>query len=826
VFLESENTNLVRKVIFRILLLTMFFPVTGQGQGILSGVVKDFATRAAIEMVNVGVVGGPEGTATDTKGRYRLALNRDDSVTVRFSFTGYESQEYRMALHDGEKVTLDVTLRASAKRLDAINIHEEKNRQSTFTQLDVKRLEDAVGPAGGVEALVKMLPDVSSNNELSSQYSVRGGSFDENLVYINGVELFRPMLIRNAQQEGMSIINPDLVDYILFSPGGFEALYGDKLSSVLDITYSRPTERKGKVSASLLGASATLQGMAGERISYAVGGRWNSNKYVLGSMDTKGQYTTRYMDIQALFNLKVNEKMDVGVMLIGTDNVYGLVPLDQKTSFGGFELPLQLNIYFDGQEQDRYHTVLGAVTMDYRPNDDWQMKGALAVQHVNESEKYDVQSQYWLYELGMGEDAGDTTMFDRGVGTFLEHARNRLVTDMYTVDVKATRQARLGEWRLGLKLQMENITDHLREWKWVDSAGYSLPYVPTVPGDTTVGPVPPMLQQYICADNDLRTWRGAVFVQRELNFETRRHNEIKVLLGVRGHVYNSSDGQATTGWQKMISPRVSVNYKPHWEKDMLFRIAAGIYQQTPFYREYRDVNGVLNLNVGPQKSYQLMGTWDWNMQVWGKPFKLTADLYYKYLTNLIPYTIDNLRLRYMPELSAVGYATGLSLRINGELVEGLESWASLSLMRTQEDIEGDGLGWLDRPTDQRFSFKIFLQDKIPTMPWWKMSLSMIVGTGMPVTVPNRIRTAETFRLPPYYRVDWGNSVLLSKVEALKHARIFRYVDDIQLGVDLFNMFNFRNVISYLWVSDYQNNYYPVPNYLTARQINVKLTVLF
>lgn len=792
-------------------------------QGVVEGTVTDSLTGEPLQYTAIGLVGSSQGTTTDTYGRYKLEIKTADSVTLRFSFMGYHTVERRVAVRG--KFRLNVRMSPTAQQLKGVEIVNEQVRSSQFTQIEVSRLDDAVGPAGGVESLVKMLPDVQSNNELSSQYSVRGGSFDENLVYINGVEVFRPMLIRSAQQEGMSIINPDLVSYILFSPGGFDVTYGDKLSSVLDITYGRPTEFRGKFSASLLGASLSLQGRRGEKLSYALAARQHSNSYLLGSLDTKGSYTTNYADLQAMLGYHANDRLHLGLMAVLTRNVYGLVPESQTTTFGGFYMPLSLRVYFDGQEEDRYHTLLGALTADYSVNDDWSLKGILSVQHINEMESYDVQSQYFLYELGLGQTSGDTVMFDRGVGTFLEHARNRLSTDIFSSSLSATRQAMLGSWQMGLKLQAERVADHLREWRWVDSAGYAVPTTILPLGDTTNTVLSPLLQNFANADNHMFTLRGGAFVQRDVNFTTAHGADIMLVAGLRGQIYGSESSEATasSGLKGLLSPRVSASYKPNGGQDILFRLAAGIYSQPPFYREYRRLDGTLVTDLEPQTSYQVTGTTDWRFRMGDRPFTLAVDLYCKYITHLIPYTIDNLRLRYMPDQTAVAYAAGLSMRLNGELVEGLESWASLSLMQTQENIDGDGLGWLARPTDQRVSFKLFLQDNLPTMPWWRMSLSLVYGSGTPV---GRYADGEAFRLPAYYRVDWGNTVQLSQFEKLKGSRLFRHIKDIQLGVEVFNLFNFRNVISYLWVSDYDNRLYPVPNYLTARQLNFKLTVLF
>ncbi len=805
-------------------------------QGVVEGVVTDAKSGQPLEYVNVGVPGNSSGAVTNSKGFYRLELKSSDSVTVRFSFTGYEAAHKRVLPQRG-RTELNIQLKPMATQLDAVEVSDEQTRQSTFTRIDAERLDQTVGPTGGVEGVIKMLPDVQSNNELSSQYSVRGGSFDENLVYINGVEIFRPMLIRSGQQEGMSIINPDLVDNILFSPGGFDVAYGDKLSSVLDITYRNTAPLtdscsiKGKVSASLLGGSATVQGRVGERWSYAVGLRRHSNQYVLGSMDTKGSYTTSYTDIQALLGYKVSDKLDLGLLAVATRNVYGLVPESQTTAFGSALQPgMEIDIYFDGQEQDRYNTLLGAFTADWRPNEEWHVQGNLSVQHINESERYDVQSQYWLYQIATGESTDDTTRFDRGVGTFLEHARNRLTTDIVSLDIKANRYAKLGSWDMGLKVQLEKIDDHLREWKWVDSSGFSIPSVILPFGDSTNLPVNPVLQQYAHSNSSMQTWRMAGFLQRELNFHTRRGDDIKVLLGVRGQLYAShmeSNGVVDDfGPRWTVNPRASINYMPAGQSDLLFRLAAGMYSQAPFYREYRRDDGQLVPGVKPQHSWQVTATTDYRFRLWDKPFTLTADLYYKYLSNLIPYEVDNLRLRYKPDETAVGYAVGLSVRLNAELIKGLESWASLSIMKTQEDIEGDAYGWLDRPTDQRISFKVFLQDNVPDMPWWRMSLNLVYATGMPIMTPFGNNGGDYLRLPAYYRIDWGNTIRLSQFEGLKHKKIFRIVEDIQIGIEVFNLFNFRNVVSYLWVADIDNIPRRVPNYLTARQLNLKITVLF
>lgn len=818
------------------LLLLALAPISASAQAYVQGRVTG-ADGKALEFVNVGLTDAatPVGTTTDFKGWYRLTVPKEllsDSITLRFSFTGFEPVQVRLRPQQGQTLTHDCQLLSSATNLKEVSVVDDRSRQTTFTHIDVQKLESTVGPAGGVESLLKTLPDVNSNNEMSSQYSVRGGSFDENLVYINGVEIYRPMLVRSGQQEGLSIINADMVDHILFSPGGFDASYGDRMSSALDITYGRPSAFKARLSASLLGGSAFAEGTLGERFAYSVGFRHHNNQYLFSSLDTKGQYKTSYTDIQALLSYTLSEALDVSLLVIGTRNVYGLVPESQTTTFGSFMESLELDIYFDGSEEDRYNTTLGALLFDFHPDDDNHIKFSASAQSIGERECYDIQSQYWLYELGVGQSAGEVNRFDRGVGTFLEHARNYLQTRIFTLDAKGAHNALLGQWSWGLKGQLEQVSDRVREWKWVDSAGFSMPTTHIQPGLDTV-PHNPILQLFSSASNQVTTLRTSGFVQRELRFYTRHDDLFKLVAGLRGQYYRqrfdrlSNTPDDSPNQQFLFSPRLSLNYKPNWDSvDMLFRLAGGVYQQAPFYREMRYLGGSLNTRIKAQTSYQVTGTFDWNFHIAEMPFKFTADLYYKYITDLIPYTIDNMRLRYDAQNNAVGYAAGVSLRLNGELIPGLESWASMSIMKTQEDIEGDGLGWINRPTDQRFSFKMFFQDRLPSMPWWKMSLNFLFGSRLPVTFPYQKDRSTEFHLPNYFRVDWGNTVQFSQIEKFKHWKLFRVVDDIQLGVEVFNLFNYRNVISFIWVSDYENTYYPVPNYLTARQVNVKLTVLF
>lgn len=827
----------MKKTILKYLVVAALFLMEGGdvlSQATLRGRVVD-AVGSPVPYANIVVSDYQPltGTAADDRGRFSFTVPSDTSVILRVTAVGWDNLMVPVRLHKGGRLDTTFVFKKKAV-LDEVTVSGEKNNTTSFTKIEVERLESLPGPTGGVEALIKTLPDVNSNNELSSQYSVRGGSFDENLVYVNGVEVYRPMLIRSGQQEGMSIINPELVDHLLFSPGGFESSFGDRMSSVLDIIYARPTEFKAKASASLLGATASVQGLLGResQFSYAMGFRHHSNSYLFRSLDTKGAYTTRYTDFQAVLGYRVSDRLDLSLLGIFSRNVYGLIPESQTTLTGGFFETMEFKGYFDGQEIDRYRTALGAFTLDFHPNPDFQLKWITSLQHNVEREIYDIQCQYWLYEVNVGNTTGDS-LFERGVGTYLEHARNYLSTEVYSTELKASRFVSLGQWDLGLRLQREQVDDRVREWRWVDSAGYAIPIARYVtPGDSSNQPANPLLQNFCTAHNVVAANRAMAYVQRSVNLLTKKDEEVRILLGLRGHLYTTTFDTAsgvspvTVGPQLLVSPRLSVKYKPRSKRDLFYRFNAGVYHQPPFYREYRNDDGTLCFDVASAHSYQVMGTAGWNIKIRKKPFFLTTDIYYKYITDLVPYRIDNLRVRYDANNDAEAYATGVSMLLSGEFVEGLESWASLSLMQTQEDILTDTLGWLARPTDQRFSVKLYLQDYVPKFPFWRMGLTLIYGSGLPYTSPRQKDRSHTNRMPAYYRIDWSNTVELSKFERLKRTRFFQVVDDVMLTFEVFNLFDYHNVVSYTWVADYTNVPYHIPNYLTGRQLNLKLTVTF
>lgn len=803
--------------LLNIFLLILPLYSLSQETGTLRGRVTD-SEHNRLELVNIKIshstLPNPLGTVTDEKGNYQIKVPANIELEVTFSFMGFQSKTVKTFTKVNEIKRLDCQLLPSVETLPDYEIIGQKEKGSGNTHIDFKEIEDIAGVKGGVENIIKSLPGVMSNDDMTSQYSVRGGNFDENLVYINGIEVYRPFLIRSSQQEGLSIINPDMVSSIMFSSGGFESKYGDKMSSVLDISYKKPQQFYGTVAVSLLGASLYVEDFIKNKFSYNIGVRQHSNTNLLKTLDQKGDYKTSSTDIQGFFNYKVNEKLNFSFLGIFSNNVYRVVPQDRETDFGNMYEAMRLKIYFDGEEKDRFQTLLGAFTSTYMPNKNTQLQLTVSGFNSKEHENYDIFGQFWLHKLEQGEEEEI-----RGIGTYLDHGRNNLYANVISVEHKGLVIAPSGNWNWGIKYQHDYVYNNLNEWKLIDSAGYTIPSSESFPGEAGSSH-PPMLQNVIKNKNEVVSNRISGFIQKNWTFHNRLEDEFILLAGIRGQYWDFNK-------EFLLSPRVSFSYLPHWGKNLVFRLATGVYSQSPFYREYRNPQGEINRKIKSQKSYQIVGAFDYQFQAWERPFKLTTEIYYKYITDLIPYTIDNLRIQYAGHNDAKGYATGIDVRINGEFVPDIESWASMTLMKTQEDIFGDNFGYIDRPTDQLFMFKLFFQDYIPSIPWWKMNILFTFGSGLPVTKPNQTDFSKTTRFPTYMRVDWGTSLRI-KDPSSKWAQnnVFRHIKNIWIYFDLFNLFDNKNVISYLWVSDYENRQYAVPNYLTRRQINLKLSLDF
>ena len=777
-----------------------------------------------IEMVNVIVTDLLVGQSTNSRGAYELQLLSDTTLVVNFSFVGYEQKQVKVRLKQGEKRKLDVVLKSIATDLPDVVISDRAIDASSLTRLDPKQATLLPTMGGGVENLIKTLPGVISNNEMSSQYTVRGGNFDENLIYVNGIEIYRPFLVGSGQQEGLSFVNSNLVNNIEFSAGGFAAEYGDKMSSVLDVTYKKPRETAGSLTLSLLGADAHVEGTVGhDRFNYLVGARYKNTAIALNMMDTKGSYRPNFTDVQALFNYKLNDKWDLSFLGYYSKNQYYLVPQTSTAETGMINAVLRLNVYFEGQEVDDYATGLGALTLEYKPNKDLKLKFIASAYSAYETETYDIFGEYWLgqVETNLGSEQQGNVIANMGTGAYLKHARNSFYAQVYNFDHKGTKVNGQDVLKWGIRYQRQNINDIVNEWNMVDSAGYNLPHhaddmgnMPAVIPDIT-------LDMFHRSHNILGINNVDGFVQQSLSFPVKEEGEIVVTGGLRAN-YWGYNGKA------YVSPRAGIAYKPGIEgRDVVFRLSGGVYNQTPFYRETRNRDGSLYKDAEVQKSYQVIVGSDYRFRAWGRPFILTSEAYYKYLKHIIPYEIDNVRIRYYADQKAHGYATGLDFKVNGEFVKGIDSWASLSFMRSREIIEGDTAGWHYRPSNQLLSFSLFFQDYIPFAPTWRVNMTLTFGTGMPANDP----VSDYYRLlrfyPPYRRVDIGFvKELINEGSSFSKGNPLNYVKNMYVSLEVFNLLNIPNTISYTWVKDVNNRSWGVNSYLTPRYVNLKLVTEF
>jgi len=814
-------------ILFLSLLLLPVVPgLYAQDTGWISGKISERGNKA-IFLANVSIAGTQTGTVTSEDGTYRLEVPANQEISLVISCIGYQSLTREILLSDNEELNLDIQLEVAIQNLDEVSIREEADRSSTLNRINIKTLHLIPGSGGSVEALLKTLPGVASGNELSSQYSVRGGNFDENLVYVNDIEIYRPFLIRSGQQEGMSFVNSQMVSSVKFSAGGFEASYGDKMSSVLDITYRRPVEFAGSVDMSLLGASVHLEdaGRNG-RLTHNSGFRYKTSQYLLSSLETKGEYLPNFYDYQTYITYQISDKIEFSFLGNAASNSYKFIPENRSTDFGTYQNPLNLVIYYDGQEQDRFNTYLGAFTIHYRPTDDLSLKFINSGFSSIEKENFDIQGQYLINELDNRLDSetfGDSIL-NIGIGTFLNHARNKLNALVYSASHIGTWFSDNAQLKWGTKYQYEYINDRLGEWELIDSAGYSIPY-----SDQQI-----QLASITRSDNLIRSNRMTAFLQASYNL-TDRPIRYYFNGGIRANYWDYNG-------QLLISPRLTISMKPSWDRDIILRFSTGAYHQPPFYKELRYLDGSINPLARAQKSIHFVVGGDYNFMAWGRPFVLTSEIYYKHLYDLIPYKVDNVRIQYAAENIAGGYATGIEFKINGEFVKDAESWASLSIMRTAEDIEGDfhldesgnriEPGFYPRPTDQILNFGLFFQDYFPNNPEYKVNLNFLYGSKLPFSPPHQDRYDLVFRMPSYKRVDIGFSKVLKKVDSqLSEGNPFRHFRSIWLSGEIFNLLGVNNTISYLWVKTVSNQdnvpgQFAVPNYLTSRRFNLRLTARF
>jgi hypothetical protein len=823
--------------------------VCAQKMGMITGRVTD-EKNEPIELVNVSIFGDPGGTSTAADGSYSLQVPAAKELKIVFSFIGYKTDTAFVKVSAGEKLRVNRTIISTATELESIVIEDRQIRNTNLIRIDARTVNALPTASGGIEALLKTMPGVVSNNELSSQYSVRGGNYDENLVYVNDIEIYRPFLVRTSQQEGLSFLNSDLVSSVLFSAGGFESRYGDKLSSVLDIRYKHPVKFAASATASLLGATAHIEGISKDkRFTYLAGARYKTNQYLLNALETKGSYLPVCVDFQSLLTYNLTDKLELAVLGYVSSNNYTMIPESRETKFGTYFTPLRLTMYFEGQEVDKYDSRMGAITLTQKPNTNLQIKWITSAYNSRETESFDVLAEYYIALLDNQPGANDSieVVETKGVGGYFNHARNQL--DMTVINAENRYSYSKGnnyaQW--GIKYQHEIIDDRMNEWQRIDSAAYSIPYNPGIPGQP--GNLTDFdLDYHLQTSNSIISNRYTAFAQNTWT-QDGDSTALAFTAGIRFNYWDYNN-------QFIVSPRASISYKPNWKKDIMLRFSAGYYYQPPFYRELRNLQGEINPNLQAQKSIQFVAGSDLNFRSWGRPFKFVSEIYYKHLTDLVPYQVDNVRIEYLGINGSKGYAYGLDMKINGEFVKGVESWASLSLMKTEEDLYDDQYteyynqsgevihigytedvvavdsaviypGYIPRPTDQRVTFGLFFQDYLPMNPTFKMNIGLYFGSGLPTGAPNTPLYTHTYRLPPYRRIDIGLSKQFIGGEAMHPKKgFFSGFKSLWLTAEILNLLQVNNTVSYTWVRDVNNNMYGVPNYLTPRQINIKIGAEF
>jgi hypothetical protein len=800
------------------------------------GYVIDTNNRG-IELANVFFDKTSVGTTTNQNGYYELTMNIKDSATIVYSMVGFQTIKH--TIHPQQQVIqISVELQTLSKQMGEVNVVGQRRQTSTLDMLDPAKLKVMPNAAGGIESLLITFAGVSSSNELSSQYNVRGGNFDENAVYVNGIEVYRPLLIRAGQQEGLSFINPDMVQNVGFSSGGYDAKYGDKMSSVLDIQYKKPTEFEASASLSLLGASAFI-GTSNKKFTQMHGIRYKTNGYLLGTLDTKGEYNPSFVDYQTYLTYQFNPKWELTFLGNFSQNSYRFKPDSSSISFGTYNTPRNLIIYYEGEEKDLFRTSFGAFTLNYKSIKGMKLSLLASAFYTNENETYDILGEYILSEVKLDLNTENKTGASLGVGKYQQHARNRLNASVSNLSHLGEYEFANHKMKWGVNIQNEIISDKINEWEWRDSVGYSLPF-----SDTQVN-----LFYNMKATSVLSTWRSTAFFQDTYKWNTE-FGSFSFTGGLRANYW-------TFNKELLVSPRFSVSLLPRWKKDFSFRFATGVYYQAPFYKEIRDtitdglgnVNIQLNPNIKAPRSLHFVLGGDHYFRAWGRPFKFTTEAYLKLADRVISYTVDNVQIRYSGNNDAKAYMAGADFKLFGELVPGADSWINLSLMNAKEDIAGDSYishtfdangkiltsttvypGWVSMPSEQRYTFSMLFQDYLPNNPKYKMQLKFIWSDGLPIAAPFNSPYAAAFRdkanrAPAYRRVDIGASrVLISGTDKLMEKSWLKHVKNIWLNVEVFNLLDFQNVNFYYWVTDIYGQQMATPNYLTRRQFNLKIMV--
>jgi TonB-dependent Receptor Plug Domain len=822
------------------------FSILRSQTAFIYGTVKDDAGKPLAE-VQIGVVDDASITAkTDEKGQYQTKVPAGKKINIFFLNINTERKLVPLELEDGERRNISVNLKF--RQLDEVIVVDQTEESKQVTRIDPKDIYKIASASGDFNTILFTQAGVASNNELSSGYSVRGGNFDENLVYVNDVEVYRSFLARSGQQEGLSFINPDMVSGVLFSAGGFDAKYGDKLSSVLDITYSKPTKFKGTVSGSLLGGGLHLEGITKNRIfSINTGVRYKNSAFIVKGLQTSGEYRPFFLDWQTVLHANISEKWQAELFTSYSLNQYNVIPKSRETNFGSIQQSFRFKVFFEGREITKFNTILGSFNLQFRPNDKTTLKFISSAYNTQEQERFTVLGQYSIDQLE--NDFGDPNFgkvaFNRGVGSFLNNGRNEINATVSSIEHKGYKTIRKNnEWAWGLKFQNEQINDKINEWYVVDSSDY---FVPRGNLDTL------NLKEVLKSKNAVSSSRIMVYGQRSFDYQLKDSSSIIFTGGLRYQHWSLNNGN-------YISPRISAAWKPNSKKDLLWKAAAGIYYQPPFYREFRGINGQLNKNIKAQQSIHFIVSNDYVFKMWRRPFKLTSAAYYKILNDMIPYEIDNTRLRYYANNDSKGYATGIDFRLNGEFIKGTESWLSLSLLRTREKISSEKItqyytekgdryypgytrdpidstktkifpaGYVPRPTDQLVYIGMFFQDYLARIPKFQVQLNLLFGTGLPTGPPTYVRYSDTLRFPLYIRGDVGFSYILvkekKKTTLIAEGKKEKFIKSAWISVEVLNLLGINNTTSYTWIKDITDRTYGVPNYLPGRQLNVKFQMRF
>ena len=797
----AYNVLLMAKRIFALLCVAVLMAAEAYSQTFtLQGKVTDDEMNP-VELATVSVLSQGKVTMTNLNGEFSMQLQSEDSVEVRFSMVGYKPKT-RVLIRPKGKQTLKIQM-YSDNELGEVVVTEQARQTGSTQQLDIKDVDQRPSVTGNaVEELIQGQAGVSTHSELSSQYNVRGGSFDENSVYINNVEVYRPYLVRSGQQEGLSIINPDMVEKIGFSTGGFEAKYGDKMSSALDIQYKRPAKFEADFQASLLGASAYV-GFSTKKFAWSNGLRYKTNRYLLGSFDTNGEYKPNYLDYQTFMVFEPNKRWRFELMGDISENHYNFEPEDRETEFGTLTDVKSFTVYFDGHEKDVFRTYFGYLGITYNIAEKTNVKFITSMYHTNEQERYDIQGQYWLTQTETSENLG--------VGTYMEHARNYLEANVVSFKLMLNHKTRKHDIEAGLTYKIEHVDEDSREYEMRDSSGYSIPHT----GEDL------QLVYSLDAHNELDANRIEAYIQDTYKFTSRgQHTFFTLNYGIRFSHWNFNR-------ESIVSPRASIAIVPAFNHNVTLRFASGLYYQAPFFKELRDtttVNGVtyatLNRDIKSQRSIHFILGYDYRFKMVNRPFRFTAEAYYKILQDIVPYSVNNVKIVYDASQQCSGHAAGIDFKLYGEFVPGNDSWLTFSLMDTNLKVNGKDT---PLPTDQRYAVNLYFSDYFPGTDRWKMSLKLAYADGLPFGAPHRSLDNTPFRAPAYKRVDIGMSFRAYDRSKRDKKTLLR---NIWIGIDCLNLFGIDNVNSYYWITDVTNYQYAVPNYLTGRQINGRIQIEF